>query len=147
MDLSIFLCLCAVWLFCFEPIAGTRVDGKYSSANLLLARLSLAVSAALRVAWRCRAPAIAARRRLSNEPNANCGGLLAIIVSFVHSYRGVSILPRDAKLGSGWKSPKNVSCFLRTLSLLKLQADTSRIPSYSLQTALPTVSYRFSFPK
>jgi len=32
--------------------------------------------------------------------------LLAIIVSFVHSYRGVSILPRDAKLGIGWKSPK-----------------------------------------
>ena len=30
--------------------------------------------------------------------------LLAIIVSFVHSY--VSILLRDAKLGIGWKSPK-----------------------------------------
>ncbi len=73
--------------------------------------------------------------------------LLAIIVSFVHSYRGVSILPRDAKLGIGWKSPKNVSYFLRSLILLKLQADISRIPSYSLQTALPAVSYRFSFPK
>jgi hypothetical protein len=32
--------------------------------------------------------------------------LLAIIVSLVHSYRGVSILPRDAKLGICWKSPR-----------------------------------------
>jgi hypothetical protein len=32
--------------------------------------------------------------------------LLAIIVSFLHSYRGVSIMPRDAKLGIGWKSPR-----------------------------------------
>src|SRR5206468_7816470 len=31
--------------------------------------------------------------------------LLAVIVSFVFSYRGLSIMPRDAKLGVGWKSP------------------------------------------
>jgi hypothetical protein len=29
----------------------------------------------------------------------------AIILSFVFTYRGVSILPRDPKLGVGWKSP------------------------------------------
>src|SRR5262249_13873853 len=31
--------------------------------------------------------------------------LAAIIISFVFTYRGVSILPRDPKLGVGWKSP------------------------------------------
>ena len=31
--------------------------------------------------------------------------LSAVIVSFVFSYHGLSIMPRDAKLGIGWKSP------------------------------------------
>src|SRR5207253_6187157 len=31
--------------------------------------------------------------------------LAAIILSFVLSYHGLSILPRDPKLGVGWKSP------------------------------------------
>jgi hypothetical protein len=31
--------------------------------------------------------------------------LSAVIVTFVYSYRGLSIVPRDAKLGIGWKSP------------------------------------------
>jgi hypothetical protein len=32
--------------------------------------------------------------------------LLAILGSFLYAYRGLSILPRDAKLGIGWKSPR-----------------------------------------
>src|SRR5262249_11299834 len=28
------------------------------------------------------------------------------IVTFVYSYRGLSVVPRDAKLGIGWKSPR-----------------------------------------
>jgi len=31
--------------------------------------------------------------------------LSAVMVSFVFSYHGLSIMPRDAKLGIGWKSP------------------------------------------
>jgi len=31
--------------------------------------------------------------------------LSAVIVSFFYSYRGLSIMPRDSKLGIGWKSP------------------------------------------
>ena len=32
--------------------------------------------------------------------------LSAIVVVFVGSYRGLSVLPRDARLGIGWKSPR-----------------------------------------
>src|SRR5207253_2807740 len=32
--------------------------------------------------------------------------VLAVVGSFVYGYRGVSIMPRDAKLGIGWKSPR-----------------------------------------
>jgi len=45
--------------------------------------------------------------RTSNATDRAVTGaaLAAIIVSFVFTYRGVSILPRDPNLGVGWKSP------------------------------------------
>src|SRR5947208_7625999 len=87
------LSLCCVAVL-FEPIAGTRVDGKYSCADLFSACLSFAVSAALRVAWGCRASASTARqlfeRRISNYTSAfsgHCEFLLQLPWTVNHAER------------------------------------------------------------
>ncbi|HEY4255843.1 MAG TPA: hypothetical protein VGM66_01350 [Candidatus Udaeobacter sp.] len=45
--------------------------------------------------------------------------LSAIVVSFVGSYHGLSILPRDARLGIGWKSPGEVQLLPANLAFAK----------------------------
>jgi hypothetical protein len=45
--------------------------------------------------------------------------LLAVIASFVHSYRGVSIMPRDSRLGIGWKSPSEYQLLLSNVDFAK----------------------------
>jgi hypothetical protein len=104
--LFIFLYLCAVWLFCLNP---------------LLARVwmeNILAPTYFRLVFLLQFPLLcallgAAGPRLSQRADGSLTSraltvltLLAIIVSFVHSYRGVSIMPRDARLGIGWKSPR-----------------------------------------
>ena len=45
--------------------------------------------------------------------------LLAILVSFLYTYRGLSILPRDPKLGIGWKSPREYQLLPSNLDFAK----------------------------
>jgi hypothetical protein len=45
--------------------------------------------------------------------------LLAILVSFLYTYRGLSILPRDPKLGIGWKSPREYQLLPANLDFAK----------------------------
>ncbi|MGH7982094.1 MAG: hypothetical protein ACREFF_02980 [Candidatus Udaeobacter sp.] len=45
--------------------------------------------------------------------------LSAIVVAFVGSYHGLSILPRDARLGIGWKSPGEVQLLPANLAFAK----------------------------
>ena len=104
--LFIFLYLCAVWLFCLNP---------------LLARVwmeNILAPTYFRLVFLLQFPLLctmlgAAGPRLSQRDDGSLTSraltvlaVLTIIVSFGHSYRGVSIMPRDAKLGIGWKSPR-----------------------------------------
>ena len=45
--------------------------------------------------------------------------LSALVVAFVSSYHGLSILPRDARLGIGWKSPGEVQLLPANLAFAK----------------------------
>ncbi|PYJ90194.1 MAG: hypothetical protein DME71_06855 [Verrucomicrobia bacterium] len=103
--LFIFVYLCAVWLFCLNP---------------LLARVwmeNILAPTYFRLVYLLQFPLLCALLgavgpRLAQPGNFLKGGLVtilalsAVIVSFFYSYRGLSIMPRDVKLGIGWKSPR-----------------------------------------
>jgi hypothetical protein len=102
----LFFYLCAVWLFCLNPLLA-----RVWMANILAPTY-------FRLVYLLQFPLLcallgAAGPRLAQRGDGSLTSrtltvvaLLVIIVSFVHSYRGVSIMPRDAKLGIGWKSPR-----------------------------------------
>jgi hypothetical protein len=50
-------------------------------------------------------PRLAHKGNLTTERLTTVFALSAIVVSFVGSYHGISILPKDARLGIGWKAP------------------------------------------
>jgi hypothetical protein len=102
----LFFYLCAVWLFCLNPLLA-----RVWMANILAPtyfRLVYLLQFPLLCALLGPAgPRLAQRGDGSlTSRTITVVALLVIIVSFVHSYRGVSIMPRDAKLGIGWKSPR-----------------------------------------
>ncbi len=103
--LFIFFYLCAVWLFCLNP---------------LLARMwmeNILAPTYFRLVYLLQFPLLctllgAAGPRLTQpddgslkDRRATALALLAVIASFVHSYHGLSITPKYPKLGIGWKSP------------------------------------------
>jgi hypothetical protein len=104
--LFLFFYLCAVWVLCLNPLLA-----RVWMANILAPTY-------FRLVFLLQFPLLcallgAAGPRLSQRDDGPLTSraltvlaLLAIIVGFVHSYRGVSIMPRDAKLGIGWKSPR-----------------------------------------
>ncbi len=99
----LFFYLCAVWLFCLNPLLAHWWMGNILAPTYfrLVYLLQLPLLCALIAAG---GPQI---MRISNarERAVTGAALAAIIVSLVFTYRGVSILPRDPKLGVGWKSP------------------------------------------
>ena len=102
--LFFFLYLCAVWLFCLNPLLAhiwmrnTIATAYFRLVYLLQMPLLCALMAAA-------GSNLAQKGRVINARAQTVLALSAIIVSFVGSYHGLSILPRDAKLGIGWKSP------------------------------------------
>jgi len=101
--LFLFLYLCAVWLFCLNPLLAP-----WWMKNIL-AYTYFRLIYLLQLPLLCTLLA-AAGPRLAHQENLKSRlvtilSLLAIIVSFVYSYNGVSILPTDPQLGVGWKSP------------------------------------------
>jgi len=99
----LFFYLCAVWLLCLNPLlAPWWMKNIFAYTYFRLVYL-------LQLPFLCVFIAAAGPRLLqrSNVKEQVITGtaLAAIIVSFVFTYRGVSILPRDPKLGVGWKSP------------------------------------------
>jgi hypothetical protein len=101
--LFLFFYLCAVWLLCLNPLlAPWWMKNIFAYTYFRLVYL-------LPLPFLCALIA-AAGARLVQRPNAKervvtAAALAAIILSFVFSYHGVSILPRDPKLGVAWKSP------------------------------------------
>src|SRR5882724_1240351 len=103
--LFIFLYLCAVWLFCLKPLLA-RVWMEHILAPtyfrlVYLLQFPLLCALLGAVGPRLERPGHFLKGRLGTIL-----ALSAVIVSFFYSYRGLSIMPRDAKLGIGWKSPR-----------------------------------------
>jgi hypothetical protein len=101
--LFLFFYLCAVWLLCLNPLlAPWWMKNIFAYTYFRLVYL-------LPLPFLCALIA-AAGPRLMQRSNAKeraiiGAALAAIILTFVFTYRGVTILPRDPKLGVGWKSP------------------------------------------
>ncbi|SRR6266545_37443 len=103
--LFLFFYLCAVWLFCLNPLlAQWWMKNLFALCYPRLAYLlQLPLLCAMLGAAGSRL--IHSDRRGLQDRLLTLLALLAIIVSFVYSYRGLSIMPKYAKFGVGWKSP------------------------------------------
>jgi len=104
--LFLFFYICAVWLLCLNPFLA-----HFWMKNIIAASYFRLVYL-LPLPLLC-AMLAAAGPRLADWPGGSLKdrmvtelALLAIILSFFYSYRVLSIMPRNAKLGIGWKSPK-----------------------------------------
>ena len=102
--LFLFLYLCAVWLLCLNPLlAHWWMKNILASCYFrLVYLLQLPLLCTLLAA---AGPRVAQPGSLLKDRLTTMVALLAIIVSFLYAYRGLSIVPRDPKLGIGWKSP------------------------------------------
>jgi hypothetical protein len=117
--LFIFFYLCAVWLFCLNPLlARIWMENILAPTYFRLVYL-------LQFPLLCTLLAAAAPRLAQPDDDSVKGrtvtvlALLAVIASFVHSYRGVSIMPRDSRLGIGWKSPSEYQLLLSNVDFAK----------------------------
>ena len=102
--LFIFLYLCAVWLFCLNPLLA-RVWMANILAPTYFRLVYLLQFPMLCALVGAAASSLARSHSLLKTRLVTVLALSAVIVTFVYSYRGLSIVPRDAKLGIGWKSP------------------------------------------
>jgi hypothetical protein len=101
--LFLFFYLCAVWLLCLNPLlAPWWMKNIFAYTYFRLVYL-------LQLPFLCVFIAAAGPRLLQRfsvkERTVTATALAVIVVSVACTYRGVSILPRDPKLGVGWKSP------------------------------------------
>lgn len=99
----IFFYLCAVWLLFLNPLFASWW------MKHLLAYCYFRLVYLLPLPLLCAMSAVAGPRIIQGGDAKSrlltSTVLFAIILSFVYSYHGLSITPRDAKLGVGWKSP------------------------------------------
>ena len=102
--LFIFLYLCAVWLFCLNPLLA-RVWMANILAPTYFRLVYLLQFPMLCALLGAAASSLARSQSLLKTRLVTVLALSAVLVTFVYSYRGLSIVPRDAKLGIGWKSP------------------------------------------
>jgi hypothetical protein len=101
--LFIFSYLCFVWLLCVNPLlAPWWMKNIFAYTYFRLVYLiplpllcCLIAAGGSRLLQTCNA----------RDRAVTGAALTAIIVTFVFTYRGISILPPDPKLGVGWKSP------------------------------------------
>ncbi len=101
--LFLFFYLCAVWLLCVNPLLAP-----WWMKNIF-AYTYFRVVYLLPLPFLCVLIAAACPRLIqrfnAKERIVTGAAIAAIILSFLFTYHGVSILPRDPKLGIGWKSP------------------------------------------
>jgi hypothetical protein len=115
--LFLFLYLCAVWLLCLNPLlAPWWMKNIFAYTYFRLVYL-------MPLPFLCALIATAGPRlveRSSIKNGAITGlALAAIVAGFACAYRGVSILPRDPKLGIGWKSPKECQLLPANIAFAK----------------------------
>src|SRR5204863_9698958 len=68
--------------------------------------------------------------------------LSAVIVTFVYRYGGLSIVPRNAKLGIGWKSPREYQLLPANIQFAKAAGSYSAnakllVPTWTAGCELP----------
>jgi hypothetical protein len=100
----LFFYLCAVWLFCLNPLLAGMWMGNILAPTYfrLVYLLQLPLLCALIAA---AGPQLAHKGNVITKGLTTVFALSAIVVSFVGSYHGISILRKDARLGIGWKAP------------------------------------------
>ena len=114
----LFFYLCAVWLFCLNPLLAHWWMGNilaptyFRLAYLLQLPLLCALIAAA-------GPQLAHKGNVITEGLTTVFALSAIVVSFVGGYHGISILPKDARLGIGWKAPGECQLLRANLDFAK----------------------------
>ena len=101
----LFFYLCAVWLFCLNPLLA-----RMWMANIL-APTYFRLVYLLQLPLLCTliggaGSQLAQKGSVMNGRAQTVLALSAIVVAFVGSYHGLSVLPRDARQGIGWKSPR-----------------------------------------
>jgi hypothetical protein len=116
--LFLFFYLAAVWLLCLNPILAPfwmKSILAYCYFRLVYL-LPLPLLCALLAA---AGPRLMDNRRLLTERLTTALGFAAVVVTFPFSYHGISILPRDPKLGIGWKSPSEDQLLPSNLAFAK----------------------------
>lgn len=100
----LFFYLCAVWLFCLNPLLARMWMENILAPTYfrLVYLLHLPLLCALIAAAR---PGLAHKGNVITEGLTEVFALSAIVISFVGSYHGISLLSKDARLGIGWKAP------------------------------------------
>jgi hypothetical protein len=103
--LFLFLYLCAVWLLCLNPLlAHWWMKNLFAYTYFrFVYLLQLPLLCAMLGATGSR---LSQRGQPSKDRLLTVSALLMVLVSFVYTCRGLSITPRDPKLGIGWKSPR-----------------------------------------
>jgi hypothetical protein len=116
--LFLFFYLCAVWVFCLNPLlAGMWMANILAPTYFrLVYLLQLPLLCTLIVGAGSQ---LAHKGRLLNAQAQTVLALSAIVVAFVGSYHGLSVLPRDARLGIGWKSPRECQLLPANLDFAK----------------------------
>jgi len=97
--LFLFFYLCAVWLLCLNPLLAPWWMKKHLRLHLFSPCLSSPAAIPKRLD-RSSGPRLA-RPADARERAITGAALAAIVLSFVFTYRGVSILPGNTKLGVG----------------------------------------------
>jgi len=114
----LFFYLCAVWLFCLNPLLA-----RMWMANIL-APTYFRLVYLLQLPLLCTLIAgagsqLAQKGRVMNARAQTVLALSAIVVAFAGSYHGLSVLPRDARQGIGWKSPRECQLLPANLDFAK----------------------------
>jgi hypothetical protein len=102
--LFLFLYLCAVWLLCLNPLLAhwwmKNVFAYCYCRLVFLLQLPLLFAMLGAAGSQLVGPVQSSRSR-----SLTLLALLLVLGSFFYTCRGLSIMPRDPKLGIGWKSP------------------------------------------
>ena len=114
----LFFYLCAVWLFCLNPLLA-----RMWMANIL-APTYFRLVYLLQLPLLCTLIAgagsqLAQKGRVMNARAQTVLALSAIVVAFVGSYHGLSVLPRYARQGIGWKSSRECQLLPANLDFAK----------------------------
>src|SRR5438034_8505941 len=114
----LFFYLCAVWLFCLNPLLA-----RMWMANIL-APTYFRLVYLLQLPLLCTLIAgtgsqLAQKGRVMNARAQTVVALSALVVAFVGSYHGLSVLPRYARQGIGWKSPRESQLLPANLDFAK----------------------------